>query len=87
MLSKPLLRMPKLQPGGQVWPRPGGRKFYMGLHRENLPNLPVPSHKAEAYQILHVALSSRPLPKVPKLQPLGQIWPNPRDLKFYMGKL
>ena len=33
---------------------------------ENLPNLPVPSHKALAYQILLVALSSGPLPKVPK---------------------
>ena len=28
----------------------------MGLYRENLPNLPVPSHNAKAYQILYVAL-------------------------------
>ena len=49
-----LLRVPKVQPGGH--------KFYMGLYRKKLPNLPVPSHKAKAYQILHVALSSEPLP-------------------------
>ena len=31
----------------------------MGLYmyRQNSPNLPVPSHKAQVYQILHVALS------------------------------
>ena len=25
---------------------PGGHKFYMGLYREKLPNLPISSHKA-----------------------------------------
>ena len=52
---------------------------------ENLPNLPVSSHKAQAYQILHLALSSRPLPRVPKLQPWGQIWPHPGGHMFHMG--
>ena len=33
----------------------------MGLYKENFRNLPVPRHKAQAYQILHVALSSGPL--------------------------
>ena len=54
-------------PWGQIWPRSGGYKFYLGLYRENFRNLPVPSHKAYAYQILHVSLSSGPLPRVPKL--------------------
>ena len=62
---------------GQIWPYPGGHKFYMGLHRENFRNLPVLSHKAKAYQILHVALSSEPLPRKPKKWPWGQIWPRP----------
>ena len=30
---------------------------------ENFRNLPVPSHKASGYQILHVALSSGLLPR------------------------
>ena len=55
---------------------PGRSKFYMGLYMENLPNLPVPSHKSLAYQILYV--SSRLLPRVPKL------WPHPRGHKFYL---
>ena len=46
---------------------PGGHKFYMGLYRENFRNLPVPSHKAWAYWILHVALTSKLLPRVSKL--------------------
>ena len=33
-------------PWGQIWPHPGGHKFYIGLYRENFINLPVPSHKA-----------------------------------------
>ena len=33
-------------PWGQIWPDPGGHKFYLGLYRENFRNLPVPSHKA-----------------------------------------
>ena len=37
------------------------------MYRENLLNLPVPSHKALANQILYVALSSRPVLRVPKL--------------------
>ena len=32
-----------------------GHKFYLDLQRENFRNLPVPSHKAYGYQILHVA--------------------------------
>ena len=44
--------------------RPRGHKCKMGLYRETLLNFPLPSHKA--YQILHVALSSEPLPRVPK---------------------
>ena len=39
----------------------------LDLYRENFRNLPVPSRKAQAYQILHVALCSGPLPRVPKL--------------------
>ena len=35
----------------------------MELYRENFRNLPVPNHKAYGYQILHVALSSRPSPR------------------------
>ena len=36
---------------------PEGHKVYMGLYRENFRNLPVLiCHKAQAYQILHVAL-------------------------------
>ena len=46
---------------------PRGHKFYMGLCRENLASLPVFNHKALAYQILHVALSSGLLPRVTKL--------------------
>ena len=45
----------------------GGYKFYMGLYREKFRILPVRSREAEGYQILHVALSSGPLPRMPKL--------------------
>ena len=44
----------------------GGQNFYMGLYWENFRNLHVPSHKAYAYQILHVTLSSELLPREPK---------------------
>ena len=27
----PLPRVPKLMPWGQIWPHPGGHKFYLGL--------------------------------------------------------
>ena len=30
----------------QIWPGPGDHKLYMGLYKENLQNLHVPSHKA-----------------------------------------
>ena len=43
--------------GFQICPHPGCHNFYMGLYRENFRNLPVPSHKASAYQNLHEALS------------------------------
>ena len=52
--------MPQLKPWGQIWPHPGGHKFYLDLYRENFRNLPVPSHKAYGYQILHIALSGGP---------------------------
>ena len=42
---------------------------WLDLYRENLRNLPAPSHKALAYQILHVALSSGPVLTVPKFWP------------------
>ena len=35
---------------------------------ENFRNLIVPGHKAKGYQILLVALSSGPIPTVPKLK-------------------
>ena len=54
-------------PGVKFDPTLGGHKFYMGLYRENFKKLPVPSHKAKAYQILHVALSSGRLLRVPKI--------------------
>ena len=37
-----------------------------GLIQGKLPNLPVSSNKALAYQILHVALSGEPLQRVSK---------------------
>ena len=49
----------------------------MELYKENFRSLPVPGQKAYAYQILHVALSSEPLP-------WGQIWPRPGGHNFYM---
>ena len=35
--------------------------------------------------MLHAALSRGPLPRVPKLMPLGQIWSHPGGRKFYLG--
>ena len=59
-------------------PPPGGGGcpqvlFCMCLSRENFQNFLVHSHKASASQILHVAVSSGPLPRVLKLYPRGQI--------------
>ena len=31
---------------GQIWPHPGGHKFYIGLYRENFRILPVRSYEA-----------------------------------------
>ena len=56
---------------------PRGYKFYIGLQREKLPSLPVSCHKAWAYQILHVALSSEPYQECPMYSPGGH--------KFYLG--
>ena len=68
---------------GQSWSQPMGHKFYLGLYRENLRNLPVPSHKAQGYQILHVTLSSGPsvrgLNYSPKVELIA------KDNKFNMG--
>ena len=52
--------------------------------RPRINTVPVYSHKALAYQILHVALSGEPLQRVSKSQPWGQIWPHPRGHKFYL---
>ena len=77
-------KCPKYRPGVKFGPTPGGggHNFYIGLYRENFRNLPVPSHKALAYQILHAASSSGPLPSVPKLMTWGQIWPTPGVTSF-----
>ena len=56
-------------PGVKYDPLPGGHKFYMGLYGQNFRILPVCSHEVKGYQILHVALCSGPLPRVPKLLP------------------
>ena len=72
-----------------MWLHPGGHKFYIGLYRENFRNLPVPSHKAQAYQTLHGALSSEPLPRVPKNSPGVKFGPPLGITNFtwnYIGK-
>ena len=67
-------------PGVKFDPTPGVTSFtwdYRGKktlgvshnYRENLPSLPVSCHKAYSYQILHVTLSSEPLPREPKNSP------------------
>ena len=68
--------------GSNLTPTLRGSQFYMDLYRENFRNLPVPSHKAWAYQILHAASSSGPVPRVPKLMPWDQIWPTPGVTSF-----
>ena len=55
----------------------------MRLHRENFRNLPVPSHKAYGYQILHVALSNGPSPKGVNYNPRVELIA--KGCKFYMG--
>ena len=50
---------------------------------ENFRNLPVLSHKAYSYQILHVALSSEPSPKVVNYNPRVELIL--KGYKFYMG--
>ena len=62
-----------------------GHKFYRGLYRENFRNLLVPSHEALGYQILHVEFSGGPVPRVPKLEPCGELWPCHGGHKFHMG--
>ena len=39
-------KCPNYNRGVKFDPTLGGHNFYMGLYRENLRNLPVPSHKA-----------------------------------------
>ena len=54
-----------------------------------MPHLPVSSHKALAYQILHVALSSEPLPECPNYSPGVKLGPTPGATSFtwtYKGK-
>ena len=60
-----------------------GHKFYLDLQRENFRNLPVPSHKAYGYQILHVALSSWPSPRGVNYNPRVEMIA--KGYKFYMG--
>ena len=55
----------------------------MGLYRENFRNLPVPSHKASGYQILHVALSSGPSPRGVNYNPRVELIA--KGYKFYIG--
>ena len=54
-------------PGVKLDPSQGSHKFYMGLYRKNFRILPVCSHEAWVYHILHIPLSSESLPRVPKL--------------------
>ena len=52
----------------------------MGLYREKLRNSPVVSHKAKGYQILHVAFSIGPLPRMcPRVEFISS------SQKFYVG--
>ena len=70
-------------PWVQIWPHPGGHKFYLGLWKENFRNLPLPSHKAQGYQILHVTLSSGPSVRGVNYSPKVELIA--KDNKFYMG--
>ena len=54
----------------------------MELYRENFRSLPVPSQKAYAYQILHVALSSGPSQKSVNYDPRVELIA--KGYKFYM---
>ena len=56
---------------GSNLPYPRGHKF------------PVPNHKAYGYQILHVALSSGPLPRDVNYNPTVDLIL--KGYKFYMG--
>ena len=88
--SEPLPREPKKKHWGQIWPCPGGHNFYMELYRENYRNLPVPSCKAKACQILHVAIFIGPLPRLPKFKYEVKFGPGPGVTSFtwaYMGKI
>ena len=51
------------------------------VYWESFRNVPVhvPSHEIKGYQILHVALSSGPPPRVPKF---SLSWPSPVGSKF-----
>ena len=49
----------------------------MATKRKNFKNLLLKNHKAQSLDIWHVALSSRPLPRLFKLSPLGQYWSRP----------
>ena len=70
-------------PWGHICPQPVGHKFYLGLYRENFRNLPVSSHEAQGYQILHATSSSGPsvrgLNYSPKVELIA------KDKKFNMG--
>ena len=70
-------------PWGQIWPHPGGHKFYMGLYRENFRNFPVPSHIAYGYQILRETLSSGPSVRDLNCSPKVELVA--KDNKFYIG--
>ena len=55
----------------------------MELYRENLRNLPVPSHKAYGYQMLHVALSSGPSQRGVNYNPRVELIA--KGYKFYIA--
>ena len=68
---------------------PQASQVLHGFISGNFSNLPLPSYKAQAYQILHVALSSGPLPRIPKLSPGIKFGPTPGVTNFtwvYIGK-
>ena len=55
-----------------------------GSKNANLKNLLVWNRKAQNFHIWHVALSSGPLQRLPKLCPWGQNWPRPGGHQFYI---
>ena len=77
-------KCPNYSPGVKFDPALGGHTFTWVYIWKTL-EISVPSHEAQAYQILHAASSSGPLRRVPKLMPWGQIWPHPGGHKFYLG--